>query len=68
MRREGSGVAGLSGGFWACQGDSSDLSQLLLPDKRGTPLDTTSVTTHEVLPVQRERQERGRRGRRKASR
>lgn len=36
--------AGLGGGFSACQGDSSDLSQLLLPDEGRTPPDATCLS------------------------
>lgn len=38
------GLAGLDGGFSACQGDSSDLSQLLLPDEGRTAPDATCLS------------------------
>lgn len=38
------GLAGLGGVFSACQGDSSDLSQLLLPDEGKTAPDATCLS------------------------
>lgn len=67
-RREGGegggGVAGLGGGVLACQGDSSDLSQLLSPDRGGgAARRNLPVTTHEVPPVRREREKERESGR-----